>query len=183
VNFTTDWVTRESPAWSKHVLPLLPETPRWLEIGSFEGRSACWMLDNVPGIKVTCVDPFFDPMEPTFRDYEARFDANTAGRVEKVKSRSFDYLVRAASEGRIWDGCYIDGDHEAKSVLEDFVLAWHCVAVGGLIVLDDYQWSIQPHRRGQLPPAPAIDSCLNIYGSRIEVLHKSSQAILRKVQA
>jgi len=179
MNFTTDWFTPQSPAWSEHVLPALPPSPRWLEIGSFEGRSACWILDNVPGIKVTCVDPFFDPTEPTFRDYESRFDKNTAGRVEKVKSRSLGFLASAIREGRVWDGCYI-GDHEAKSVLEDFVLAWHCVVVGGFIVFDDYPWQQPPHRALQLPPAPAVDSCLSIYASRIKVLHKGYQVILRK---
>lgn len=175
MNFTTDWFTPRIQEWQAHVLPNLPQNPRWLEIGSYEGRSACWMLDNVLGIDVTCVDPFYG-------DYEKRFDENTAGRARKVKGRSLDFLANAVVERRTWDGVYIDGDHESKSVLEDLVLSWHCIPPGGVIVLDDYPWQCPPERAGQLPPAPAIDACLSIYASRIAMLHKRWQVILRKVR-
>jgi predicted O-methyltransferase YrrM len=174
-SYTQDWFSQRVADWQRHVLPTLPSNPRWLEIGSYEGRSACWMLDNVPGVQVTCVDPFFG-------DYEKRFDENTRGRAEKVKSHSLAFLSKSVAERRAWHGCYIDGDHEGKSVLEDFVLAWHCVTVGGVIVLDDYPWQCPPHRAGQLPPGPAIDSCLSIYASRVELLHKAWQVIVRKVR-
>ena len=175
MSYTTDWWTNHVGRWRTLVLPNLPPSPRWLEIGSYEGRSACWLLDNVPGVQVTCVDPFYG-------DYEQRFDANTAGRAEKAKQRSIGFLAQAVVERRTWHGCYIDGDHEAKSVLEDFVLAWRCVPAGGVIVLDDYPWQMPPHRAGQLPPRPAIDACLSIYASRIEVLHHAWQVIIRKVR-
>ena len=58
--FTSDWVTQFVPSWQKHVIPALAgrENVHWLEVGSFEGRSALWTLENVftgSGSTITCV--------------------------------------------------------------------------------------------------------------------------------
>jgi len=47
--FTKDWFDRAIPIWKKYVMPLINTVPnaRWLEIGSFEGRSAIWTLENL----------------------------------------------------------------------------------------------------------------------------------------
>jgi hypothetical protein len=175
MKFSADWFTHNVPVWREHVLPALPQAPRVLEIGSYEGRSAAWMLDNIPGVRLTCVDPFFEGNEPAF-------DANVGGRVEKVASRSFPFLLSAARERRLWDMVYIDGDHEAKAVLEDFVLSWHCLPIGGLCIFDDYPWTFRdiPGRLGQKGPAPAVDACLGIYADRLAVVHRGYQVIVRK---
>lgn len=133
------------------------------------------MLANIPGVCLTCVDPFFEGNEPAF-------DENVGGQAEKIKSRSQPFLLSAAIAGRVWDMVFIDGDHEAKAVLEDFVLAWQCLPVGGLIVFDDYPWTFQgiPGRAGQHGPALAVDACLEIYGSRLVVVHRGYQVIARK---
>jgi predicted O-methyltransferase YrrM len=106
---------------------------------------------------------------------KALFDQNVQGRAEVHRLRSFDYLREA--DGKAFDVVYIDGDHEAKSVVEDFVLSWPLVSVGGIIVLDDYEWNDTP----LMPPRPAIDALLHVYGSRIAVLYKGWQVIVRKV--
>lgn len=89
MSFTTDWVTQFVPSWTKHVLPVLAGRPgvRWLEVGSFEGRSALWTLDNVltgPGSEITCVD-LWQRMWLQKSDFEQRFDENVAGRTNLVK--------------------------------------------------------------------------------------------------
>jgi predicted O-methyltransferase YrrM len=175
-DFTHDWFSGSAGSWRKHVVPRLPRPFRWLEIGSYEGRSACWMLDEVmqSGDKITCVDAWLYP------DTEPRFDRNIAGRAEKVKSSSFDFLVRALAEHRRFDGVYVDGDHEAKFVIEDIVLSWRLLTVGGVMVIDDYEWPMPEGKRHLLPPKPAVDAFLAIYGSRLEVLHKSWQVIVTK---
>ena len=59
--FTSDWFTSSIPPWRRHVVPVLAgrENVRWLEVGTHEGRSALWTLDNVltgRGSSITCVD-------------------------------------------------------------------------------------------------------------------------------
>ena len=184
--FTHDWFSMRTDPWREHVVPRLPRPFRWLEIGSHEGRSACWMLDEVmqPGDAITCVDAWpasgDDVQVPSYLDSEARFDRNLAGRAEKVKSRSFDFLVRALAEHRRFDGVYVDGDHEAKFAIEDIVLSWRLLTIGGVMVIDDYEWPMPEGKRHLLPPRPAVDAFLAMYGSRLEVLHKAWQVIVCK---
>jgi predicted O-methyltransferase YrrM len=184
--FTHDWFTSNADSWRKHVVPRLPRPFRWLEIGSCEGRSACWMLDEVmqSGDKITCVDVWptsgDDVQVPSYLDSEARFDRNVAGRAEKVRSQSFDFLVQALAEQRRFDGIYVDGDHEAKVAIEDIMLSWRLLNVGGVMVIDDYEWPMPEGNRHLLPPKPAVDAFLAIYGSRLEVLHKAWQVIVTK---
>ena len=46
--FTHDWLPESlSKRWREFVLPRLKHPLRWLELGSYEGRSACWVIDNV----------------------------------------------------------------------------------------------------------------------------------------
>jgi predicted O-methyltransferase YrrM len=174
-NFSADWFSHNIPVWRQHILPQLPQNPSVLEIGSHEGRSALWMLDNIPGVRLTCVDPFFADNEPAF-------DANIGDRVEKIKSRSQPFLFSAVSQGRMWDMVYIDGDHEAKAVLEDFVLSWHCLPVGGLCVFDDYPWTFAntPERKCQQGPAAAVNAVLEIYRDRLSVIHIGYQVVVKK---
>jgi predicted O-methyltransferase YrrM len=175
--FTVDWLPASlSDQWRRHVLPRLSHPLRWLELGSHEGRSACWVIDHVleADDALVCVDIWRDAR------VEARFDTNTAGRVEKVKGRTGEFLVRAAAAGDRYNVVYVDADHEAKSVLEDIVLSWHLLPVGGFVILDDYRWQMPPAKSHLLPPGPAIDAWLSIFGSRLEVLHKAWQVIARK---
>ena len=175
--FTADWLPAPlSDEWRRHVLPRLSHPLRWLELGSHEGRSACWVIDHAlePADTLVCVDIWPDAR------VETRFDANTAGRTVKVKGRTAEFLVRAAAAGERYDVVYVDADHEARSVLEDLVLSWLVLPVGGVLVLDGYRWQMPPAKSHLLPPGPAIDAWLSIYGSRVEVLHKAWQVIGRK---
>ena len=177
--FTNDWFSGLTGPWLEHVVPRLPRPFSWLEIGSHEGMSACWLLDNVvqPGDTLTCVDVWAGAFNGVKGEgAEARFDANVAGRVEKHKCRSHEFLARAVAAGRLFDGVYIDGDHHAHVVIEDSVLAWRVLRPGGVLVWDDYRWT----RDGVVPPGPAIDAFVALYGERVEVLHRDWQVIVVK---
>ena len=177
---THDWWSARVNAWREHVVPRLPRPFHWLEIGSFEGRSACWMLDEVmqQGDTITCVDIWLHAFDGFSSDCpEARFDRNVAGRAEKCKQRSHEFLSKALATHRRFDGIYIDGDHLARSVLEDSVLAWRLLPVGGVIVWDDYLW-VSPTKPDTLPPKPAIDAFVSMYP--VEVVHREWQVIAVK---
>jgi hypothetical protein len=75
----------------------MPSVPtKALEVGSFEGRSALWMLENLlthPDSTLTVVDTFAGSHEHVRNEkswnisvsaLEARFDANTARHRHKV---------------------------------------------------------------------------------------------------
>ena len=74
---------------------------------------------------------------------------------------------------------YIDGGHYAHTVLEDAILVARLTRDGGLIIFDDYRWSMA--RRGELDtPKLAIDTFLRLYGKDYEVIHNDYQVMLRK---
>ena len=86
--FTEDWFSRHIPAWNRILAALKPT--RILEIGSFEGRSACYLIEQCPKlvdgtISITCVDNWQGGIEhkaggfveADMSEVERRFDYNT----------------------------------------------------------------------------------------------------------
>lgn len=174
---THDWWSMRANAWHEHVIPRLPRPFRWLELGSLEGRSAVWMLDQVmqKGDSLTCVDIWLHTFDGFSSEHaEDRFDRNIAGRAEKYKGKTHQFLVNALATNREFDGVYIDADHLARSVLEDSVLAWRLLPVGGIMVWDDYEWR-SPMNPDSLPPKPAIDAFTAMYP--IDVVYRGWQVI------
>ena len=61
--FTQDWFTHNIPIWKRHLQEFTGIADfQVVEIGSFQGMSACWLLDNIlthPTAKITCIDLYF----------------------------------------------------------------------------------------------------------------------------
>ena len=78
--YTKDWFNWAPQVWEQ-LVPMLPERKSFLEIGSFEGRSAVWIVENMmnPGDWIDCVDTWEGGEEhggEDMRAVEARFDYN-----------------------------------------------------------------------------------------------------------
>ena len=72
---------------------------------------------------------------------------------------------------RPFDLVYVDGSHEAPHVLGDVVMADALLAVGGLLVLDDFEWA---------GVARASRAFWEVNRERYDVLHVLKQVVLRK---
>ena len=150
--FTNDWFARHVPAWKRILAPPRQRPSRVLEIGSFEGQSTVWTMENLlaeQGGLIVAVDPWEEgPGAPQkgMQPVEARFDRNISiaarrfptVRVEKNKGPSTLVLSALVARGEKFDFIYVDGDHRAPQVLTDMVLAFHLCKVNGLIFCDDY---------------------------------------------
>lgn len=180
--FTTDWFSQRIPSW-KHVLGKFRDKPiSVLEIGSFEGRSATFLLEYLPQCRITCIDPFFAQRQFT-SGYEARFDANIApfgDRVRKIKSRSVPALDALANAGERFDVIYVDGSHERQDVLCDSIMVWPLLNTGGILIWDDWKW-----KRDELPPEQrpeqAIDLFCYAFAGCFKLLHREYQVIVEKL--
>jgi len=178
-SFTADWMTNRLEDWRQDFAKFagLPGL-RMLEIGSYEGRSAVWFLENIlthPTSRLVCIDPFFDPTR------EIRFDHNinlcqAQGRVEKRHAGSETVLHRL--EKSSFDLIYVDGAHEAPAVLFDAMLSWDLLKPGGLLVFDDYQW--QPNRPPEQRPQLAIDLFLRSHAGRYNLVRQAYQVVIEK---
>ena len=191
--FTQDWFHWAPELWQK-LIPLLPERKMFLEIGSFEGRSTVWMVENMleDGGAIDCIDTWEGGEEHDEEDMDAvlaRFRANT-------KLLGAKYPERRVCEHRensqwalsqfnakmygdsIYDFVYIDGSHIAKDVLTDACMAWPLLKPKGIMVFDDYMWGDARdilHR-----PKWAIDAFVNIFAEEVEIISAGYQLAIRK---
>lgn len=186
-DFTVDWTSQNYQTWSKILAPFVNQPGlKFLEIGSFEGRSAAWFLDNIlthPMSSMICIDTFDGSAEhagmPQVPELYQRFTKNMERHKDKVivkRGMSYDVL-RAMTPGEL-DLVYIDGSHDPADVLTDGVLAWPLVRSGGLIIFDDYWWAPAPGRPG---PMVAVDGFLASFAARCEVKLKDYQVIIVKL--
>lgn len=177
--FTQHYAAQHAQSWLEY-LSHLRDTPnvRFLEVGSLDGGSAIWFLENIlthPTATITCIDPFLRAGS------EARFDHNVrvsgcGSKLIKVKGRSESVMPTLEQGG--YDVIYIDGNHNAINVLMDAVAGWRVLRDGGIMIFDDYRW------RPDLPPTArppmAIDLFLGLLNPGLTLLHKGDQVIVRK---
>jgi predicted O-methyltransferase YrrM len=183
-SFTKDDVSAVAPIWTQHLSEIRgKENIHMLEVGSFEGRSAIWFLQNVlihPSSTITCVDIFYSSRVP-FCMREIRFDHNIAAsgfssRVTKVKARSQELLELLRED--TYNIIYIDGSHRAADVQSDASLSWPLLKRNGIIIFDDYLWRLEwPVERR---PKMGIDNFLSSVGSQLEILHKGRRQVIGK---
>ncbi len=180
--FNHNWVDDRLPLWLPHMAPLIG-APNivGLELGSFEGRGACWMMDHIfthPTAQLICVDPF-EP-NPTFgftEPYANLWRENLApygNRVRPVKSFTQnacrELTTIFAALGRGANLIYVDASHEAHDVMGDIMLMWRYSQVGTYIVFDDYEWG---------GVHGAVDLWLKL-GPPVQVLHTGYQLIVQR---
>lgn len=146
--FTTDWADNNIP----YVAPLLRAFAdgrgpiRYLEIGAYEGKNLALMDWLLPGkLEATVIDPWFDPdlnPEEKYHAVEPRFFRNVAKlgfpKFSARKGFSTYELPKMLEAGERFDLIYVDGSHTAWAVTVDLAYCAALLAVGGMMVLDDY---------------------------------------------
>ena len=176
--FTTDWFDRYAAYWRELFASRgwRPDVPRSaIEIGSYEGRSAIWMHENLlqqPRIHLHCVDTFHERERPD--SYWRRFEANVlrsrhARKVSVSVSASLPFLARFVASGNKADFVYVDGSHRAAEVLEVLVLAFHAIYQGGIIICDDYLKGASSGDPTLGSPKLAVDAFTTIYRDRLDI--------------
>jgi predicted O-methyltransferase YrrM len=183
-NFTSDWFSNNIHVWDKILVPLQPK--EILEIGSYEGRSACYMIENFTEkqvVKIMCVDTWegsADIDKTEMGGVENRFDSNVGIALkkatvqplfEKVKGNSQEILPILITRENRFDLIYIDGSHQAPDVLTDAIMAFQLLRVGGLMVFDDYLLQMEEvgYQNPLNMPKPAIDAFLNIFQRKMVI--------------
>jgi predicted O-methyltransferase YrrM len=185
--FTNDWFGQNIPIWDQ-LIPRFSPT-KFLEIGSYEGRSTCYLIEKfteLSGIDIHCIDTWEGGVEhdkATMSDVERRFDNNTALAQKNAKHatvvtkhKKFSQLALAdliaAGQSLKFDVIYVDGSHQAPDVLTDCVMAFQLLRIGGLMIFDDYIWTMEAMGKQDAfnMPKPAIDAFLNIFQRKMQIV-------------
>ena len=190
--YTKDWFQWAPKVWEQ-LIPHLPARKNFLEIGSFEGRSAVWTIENLmeDGGEIYCIDTWEGGAEHTPEDMNGakfRFNENIKIVREKFPDRnvtsctglSVNWLAALIQDKRQFDFIYIDGSHLAKDVLTDACMSWPMLKHKGFMVFDDYLW--RPPGFGPMQrPKIAVDTFVNMFEDDLAITHSGYQLIVRKV--
>lgn len=196
--FTYDWFEGNILRWQQILLPMFRGRKlEVLEIGSFEGASTTWILDNLlghPQSKIVCIDTFMGGLEHQFEPYksallslEQNFHANIlkTGRsncVQVLKDYSFEALIKLNKNQKNkqrFSFIYIDGSHVAKDVLTDAILSWTLLKDNGILIFDDFLWEGGFNKEYNRPKI-AITAFLECYKPEIELIYSGWQIIIKK---
>ena len=189
--FTNDWFgTTGRYIWDA-MLPKFKPT-NILEVGSFEGRSACYFIDTLAKkdktpIELHCIDTWKggeDHEGIDMADVKSRFYRNIDIATTNARARGAEAIVQvynSTSEDQLcelfpshkdyFDFIYIDGSHQAADVLSDAVNAFRLLRPGGIMCFDDYlwHWADRPYNPIDTPKA-AIDAFTMIYAQKLQIL-------------
>jgi len=194
--FTQDWFTRCIPAWTQFLSPFKNQPNlSFLEIGSYEGRSTCWLLDNIlthPTSKLTCIDLWAESKNQGLWAKELYEDKNYNISISNFLNNTKEYqnkliiingksqkVLRTLGYSPVYDLIYIDGSHIACDVLEDIILAFRLLKVNGILITDDYMWDLPKNPLRE--PRIAINAFLAIFKGQYNILHVDQQIILQKI--
>lgn len=181
---TPNWSVETDKAhganWKKWLGHLIGQPAIGLEVGTWRGESAAWMLEHIfthEESEYYCVDHFRGseehhlagvdclPLEEIATATLAPYD----GKAVILKGESNEVLreLNVIRQLRL-DFAYIDGAHDAHNVLRDAVLAFELLKGGGVMIFDDYQWEVMPEPVER--PKMAIDAFLACYAKQIEII-------------
>lgn len=190
-HFTSDWFSINIPSWNVMFAAMKgKENLKFLEVGSFQGRSAVWLLENVlthDSSKLVCIDTWEGSREHSAelkKDLYETFLHNMQSFGNKVEARrgSSRVVLRAMEPVETFDMIYIDGDHMATSVMEDAVLAFPLLKKGGIMIFDDYRSGYFPDAKPELEhPHPAVNAFVHIWGREVKVIHSDYQVTIQKL--
>lgn len=187
MKYSQDWFSKNIPVWEQVLAEFKGKPVTAVELGSWEGRSAIWLLENIltnKQAKLHCVDTWEGGDEHSGIDMNAvlrRFDSN----IDEV-DKNYITVVHVSTTEEFFkenmklkaDIVYVDASHRACDVLSDAVFSHHILNPGGVIIFDDYMWE----GLSKTPdiPRPAIDAFMECYAGQYQLLAIGYQVILRK---
>jgi len=197
--YTENWFSSED---LEQFLPLnTQEELHILEIGSFEGKSTIWFLENLlqnPKSTITCIDPWTsysqnsnsfnsynqNNTEWDFQSYKDTFLYNiglseSKNKVIPYQGFSHDILPKLITQNKQYDIIFIDGNHVAPFVLTDSVLSWYLLKNKGIMIFDDYLWDYQSGET--LTPKLAVDSFISNFRDYCNIIWDGYRKAIKKI--
>lgn len=156
-----------------------------IEVGCYEGITTCWAADigkiHNDKFKIYAIDPHdkinnnhafdFDIIKRTF-EYNI---SKSAGNIVYLNKFSNQALVDLIYQKEVAQFVFIDGDHTSAAVLEDMILSWRLLPVGGVMLCDDsigWKWiDDKGSAPVQFSPRMGIEMFIQAYWHKITLIH------------
>ena len=181
---STDFFSINSYYWN-HIIKKKFKEFSYLEIGSWEGNSASFILKNFKTKKVICVD-IWDKYDDKYKNEHLRRFKNFEYNLNEFKKR-FSFFKNSSNKffennKDNFDVIYIDGWHEASQVDLDINNSWNFLNINGIIICDDYFYGDITGNSENNLPANSINKFLLDKKDKVKIVCvNNSQIFLQKI--
>jgi cephalosporin hydroxylase len=156
-----------------------------IEVGCFEGVTTFWVANigkiHNDNFKIYAIDPHTTSNNNESFDFtiiKRTFEYNLSkspNNVIYVNKFSHEGLVDLIYQKEKAEFIFIDGDHTSAAVLEDMVLSWRLLPIGGVMLCDDsIGWKLidkEGNSPVQLSPRMGIEMFIQAYWHKITLIH------------
>ena len=164
--------------WKELLKHIETEEPRTaIEIGSLHGGCSVWLLENYlnrENDQLYCID--INQTEYLKNNLEPYKNATLK---LGLSSNVLIDMIKDSKDTPIANLVYIDGSHIAKHVMEDAILSWKLLKIGGLMIFDDYGWGLSDTVDNQ--PKTGVDAFLMGYQKHYQMISTGWQICVKKI--
>jgi len=196
--FTSDWFSDKINNFTFLInhINFMEENFKILEIGSYEGRSTIWMIENIinktKNGKIYCIDTWKSTINEKEHEYIREqikekdilyhiFLYNTKNFANKIHIIREDSRKALKNINEKFDFIYLDCDHRRHRCLEDLILSIVLLKVDGIILIDDYLYK-SGNEEDENTPRGAINIFERIYKNYIKLIFLNYQACYKKIK-
>lgn len=184
-NYTNKWFLNNFDIFHNFFPKYSNKKFSYLEIGSFEGLSANYVLHHFKKCNLYAIDLWgeanlnSDKLNVNFKEIENRFDSNLS-RYEfiKLKGDSVTKIRELIKKKIYFDYFYIDGSHTGEDILSDAIECYKLLKKSGYIIFDDINAS---NKSLNLQPFEAFDLFYKIHKNKIEIKYLGNIAVIQKI--
>ncbi len=159
----------------------------YLEIGSFEGMSALFVLKFWKNSNVTCIDTWemsrdkSQVLNYNFKNIEEKFDFNLKNySYIKIKNSSQNALKKLKENNLFFDFIYIDGSHNGIDIYNDAEASFKILNINGLIIFDDIN---NIYSSIEMQPHNAFEKFYSINKKKLKILYLKNIAVVKKISS
>lgn len=172
--YTTDWVTRKTENWRRHVGHLSGQpNVTGLEIGIYEGRSTQFWLDEICTHQTSRLLAC-DQSLKLFASNQEWFERTYQERLRVWRKDQVRFLMDLPINSR-FDFAYLDGSKDPRTVLISACELWPHMRPGGVVIFDDYLW-----QRAAIQPKRGIDAFLTLVDGEFELVESDWQIAIKR---
>ena len=186
-DFSTYWFLNNYKIFGNFLPSDLEKKFKYLEIGSFEGMSALFVINFWKNSNVTCIDTWemsddkSQVLNYNFENVERKFDHNLKNYSHtKIKNSSTTALKDLKANNSFFDFVYIDGSHNGIDVYNDAKASFEILNNNGIIIFDDI---INIYDSIEIQPHNAFEKFYEINKKKIKILYLKNIAVVQKINS